>query len=51
MSSVVGICFCIPLITFSLLLRDPTLGTEQSLPDAEEDSTTTTETGKFWKWR
>lgn len=34
---ITGICLCIPLIAFSLVLRDPKLGKEQSLPNAEEN--------------
>ncbi|KAJ9115781.1 ferrioxamine B transporter [Naganishia onofrii] len=34
---IVGICLCIPLIFFSLLLKNPTLTNEQSLKHAEED--------------
>ncbi|KAF2813544.1 siderochrome-iron transporter-like protein Sit1 [Mytilinidion resinicola] len=34
--TVTGICLCVPLIFFSLLIRNPKLGKEQSLPDAEE---------------
>lgn len=33
---ITGISLCVLLITFSLLLRNPRLGDEQSLPDAEE---------------
>ena len=32
---VTGICLCVPLLAFALLLRDPRLGDEQSLPEAE----------------
>lgn len=32
---ITGICLCVPLIIFSCLLRDPKLGNEQSLPEAE----------------
>ena len=32
---ITGICLCIPLIAFSLCLRDPRLPDEQSRPDAE----------------
>lgn len=32
----VGICICVPLIAFSLLLRNPKLSEEQSQPEAEE---------------
>jgi SIT family siderophore-iron:H+ symporter-like MFS transporter len=34
---IVGICLCIPLIVFSVLLKNPTLTNEQSLKHAEED--------------
>lgn len=34
--TITGICLCVPLIIFSLLIRNPRLGEEQSLPDAEE---------------
>lgn len=33
---IVGICLCVPLIVFALLLRNPKLSNEQSQPDAEE---------------
>jgi MFS transporter, SIT family, siderophore-iron:H+ symporter len=33
---VTGICLCVPLIAFSLCLRNPKLGDEQSNPDAED---------------
>jgi MFS transporter, SIT family, siderophore-iron:H+ symporter len=33
---ITGICICTLLIAFSICLRDPKLGDEQSLPDAEE---------------
>jgi SIT family siderophore-iron:H+ symporter-like MFS transporter len=33
---IAGICLCVPLIAFAFVLRDPVLGKEQSLPDAEE---------------
>ncbi|KAH0126092.1 MFS general substrate transporter, partial [Aureobasidium melanogenum] len=43
---ITGICLCIPLIAFSLCLRNPRLGKEQSLPDAEKTiSETSSETG------
>jgi MFS transporter, SIT family, siderophore-iron:H+ symporter len=32
---ITGMCLCVPLIVFSCLLRDPKLGNEQSLPEAE----------------
>ncbi|KAA8646859.1 hypothetical protein EYZ11_008633 [Aspergillus tanneri] len=34
---IAGICLTVPLIAFSLCIRDPKLTKEQSLPDAEED--------------
>ncbi|ETI19399.1 hypothetical protein G647_09232 [Cladophialophora carrionii CBS 160.54] len=34
---ITGICICTLLIGFSMCLRDPRLGDEQSLPDAEEN--------------
>lgn len=34
----VGICLCIPLIMFSLFLRNPQLTKDQSLPNAERDT-------------
>lgn len=34
---ITGICLCVLLIFFAFCLRDPRLGDEQSLPDAEED--------------
>ena len=33
---ITGICLCVPLIIFSCLLRDPELGKEQSLAEAED---------------
>ena len=33
---IVGLCLCIPLIVFALLLRNPKLSDEQSQPEAEE---------------
>jgi len=46
MLCITGICLCIPLIAFSLCLRNPRLGKEQSLPDAEKTiSETSSETG------
>lgn len=32
---ITGICLCIPLIGFAMCLRNPKLGNEQSLPEAE----------------
>jgi len=32
---ITGLCLCVPLIVFACLLRNPRLGDEQSLPDAE----------------
>lgn len=34
--TITGICLCIPLFVFSLCLRNPRLGDEQTAPDAEE---------------
>jgi MFS transporter, SIT family, siderophore-iron:H+ symporter len=34
---ITGICLCVLLIGFAFCLRDPRLGDEQSLPEAEED--------------
>lgn len=34
--TITGICLCLPLVFFSLVIRDPTLGGEQSRPDAEQ---------------
>lgn len=46
MLCITGICLCIPLIAFSLCLRNPRLGREQSLPDAEKSfSETSSEVG------
>jgi len=46
MLCITGICLCIPLIAFSLCLRNPRLGKEQSLPDAEKSfSETSSEVG------
>lgn len=33
---IVGICLCVPLICFALLLRNPKLSEQQSQPEAEE---------------
>lgn len=33
---ITGICLCVPLIAFACVIRDPKLGKEQSLPDAEK---------------
>lgn len=33
---IVGICLCVPLIVFALLLRNPKLSDEQSQPEAED---------------
>jgi SIT family siderophore-iron:H+ symporter-like MFS transporter len=35
--TITGICLCVPLICFSLCLRNPKLGNEQSLAEAEEN--------------
>lgn len=35
---ITGICLAVPIIGFALVLRDPQLGKEQSLPDAEGES-------------
>ncbi|KAH8926896.1 MFS general substrate transporter, partial [Atractiella rhizophila] len=32
---ITGLCLCIPMLFFALLLRNPRLGDEQSLPEAE----------------
>jgi SIT family siderophore-iron:H+ symporter-like MFS transporter len=32
---IIGICLCIPLIFFACCIRNPVLGKEQSLPEAE----------------
>jgi SIT family siderophore-iron:H+ symporter-like MFS transporter len=46
MLCITGICLCIPFIVFSLCLRNPRLGKEQSLPDAEKNfSETSSEVG------
>lgn len=43
---ITGICLCVPLIAYSLCLRNPRLGKEQSLPDAEKTiSETSSEAG------
>ncbi|CAI6225685.1 unnamed protein product [Periconia digitata] len=34
---ITGICLCVPLIFFACVIRNPKLGKEQSLPDAEEN--------------
>lgn len=34
---ITGICLCVLLLAFALLLRNPRLGDEQSLPQAETD--------------
>lgn len=33
---ITGLCLCLPLLAFALLLRNPRLGDEQSLPLAEK---------------
>ncbi|KKY25283.1 putative siderochrome-iron transporter sit1 [Phaeomoniella chlamydospora] len=45
---ITGICLCIPLIVFSLCLRNPKLGDEQSLPDAEGGFSALEARGKKW---
>lgn len=35
---IVGICLCVPLIVFSLLLKNPRLTNDQSLKTAEKDA-------------
>ena len=35
---IVGICLCVPLIVFSLLLKNPRLTNEQSLKTAEKEA-------------
>ncbi|KAJ9618865.1 ferrioxamine B transporter [Taxawa tesnikishii (nom. ined.)] len=35
---ITGICLCVPLLLFALCLRNPRLGKEQSLPDAEKST-------------
>jgi SIT family siderophore-iron:H+ symporter-like MFS transporter len=37
MLTITGIGLCVPLIMFSLCIRNKKLGNEQSLPSAEED--------------
>lgn len=46
----IGICLCIPLICWSLLLRDAYLGNTQSREDAEEEEVNK-ETGWRRWWR
>ncbi|KAF2500569.1 MFS general substrate transporter [Lophium mytilinum] len=43
---ITGICLCVPLIAFACCIRDPILGDEQSLPDAETKSVEGSEGGK-----
>lgn len=50
--SVIGICLCIPLIIFALLLRDTPLGDKQSNENAEEveeDTHNLTLWQKIWR--
>jgi SIT family siderophore-iron:H+ symporter-like MFS transporter len=35
---IAGICLAVLLVAFSLVIRDPKLGKEQSLEDAEESA-------------
>jgi SIT family siderophore-iron:H+ symporter-like MFS transporter len=35
---ITGICLCVPIIAFACCIRDPRLGNEQSLPDAEKEA-------------
>lgn len=35
---IVGICLCVPLIVFSLLLKNPRLTNDQSLKTAEKEA-------------
>jgi SIT family siderophore-iron:H+ symporter-like MFS transporter len=35
---ITGICLCVPLLAFALLLRNPRMGDEQTSPEAERDS-------------
>ena len=43
---VCGICLCALLITFAMVLRNPRLGKEQSLPDAEAGGRTENESSR-----
>jgi MFS transporter, SIT family, siderophore-iron:H+ symporter len=43
---ITGICLCVPLIFFACLLRDPKLGKEQSLPEAERGTRGNDRTGE-----
>lgn len=51
---IAGICLSVLLIGFSLALRNPKLGKEQSLEDAEQSATgseaKTLEAGNIWAW-
>lgn len=44
--TITGICLCVPLVVFSLLIRNPKLSEEQSLEDAEEPVASR---GPWWK--
>ncbi|CAG8972102.1 hypothetical protein HYALB_00011234 [Hymenoscyphus albidus] len=44
--TITGICLCVPLIIFSLLIRNPKLSDEQSLEDAEQPKVSTK---PWWK--
>jgi SIT family siderophore-iron:H+ symporter-like MFS transporter len=45
-----AICLCVPLIAFACCLRNPKLGKEQSLPDAERhDRDATSQGGVYQK--
>lgn len=41
---ITGICLCVLLIGFAMILRDPVLGKEQSLPSAEKSDDDTSST-------
>lgn len=49
---VIGFCLCLPLVGFSLLLRDPTLTSDQSLANAESEELRREEKARGWfSWR
>lgn len=48
--TVTGICLCVPLIAFAVCLRDPVLGNEQSLPNAEQQDQDADKRPGFFSW-
>lgn len=48
--AIIGLCLCVPLILFALLLRDPKLGKEQSLANAEMNDEEKAGQQRAYKW-